>query len=302
MTAPGLPLAASRLRGRIFNLQRFSLQDGPGLRTTVFMKGCPLACAWCHNPESQAPAPGLLLREERCIACGSCREGLGPGEQPEDRPEATADACPTGARELVGRETGVAELVEEVLRDRPFFDQSGGGVTFSGGEPLLQPDFLVAALEAFRAAGVSTALDTCGFAPRERLLEAASRADLVLFDLKHMDSEVHRKWTGVGNGEILDNLEALGRAHGRIWIRVPVVPGVNDDEANLEATARFAASIPGVRRVDLLPYHGTGAAKFRRLGRDYLLEGVHPPTPERMEALAGSFRALGIPTTVGGIP
>lgn len=294
--------APAAVRGRIFNLQRFSLQDGPGLRTTVFMKGCPLACAWCHNPESQAPAPGLLLREERCIACGSCREGLNPGEQPEDRPEATADACPTGARELVGRETGVAELVDEVLRDRPFFDQSGGGVTFSGGEPLQQPEFLMAALEAFRAAGVATALDTCGFAPQERLLAAAARADLVLFDLKHMDGAAHRRWTGVGNGEILANLEALGRVHDRIWIRVPVVPGVNDDEANLEATARFAAGIAGVRRLDLLPYHATDAAKFRRLGREYLLGGVAPPSPERMEALAGRFRARGLTTTVGGNP
>jgi len=281
--------------GRIFNLQRYSLQDGPGLRTTVFLKGCPLECAWCHNPESQDPSPALVTQEGRCLHCGAC-------DAPFATPEAQADACPTGARQLLGRDVDVATLVEEVLRDRIFFDQSGGGVTLSGGEPLLQPAFALAVLAALRARGVHTALDTCGAAPRETLLEAAALADVVLYDLKHMDDAQHRRWTGTGNAAILANLEALGRRHDRIWIRVPVVPGVNDDLGNLEATARFAAALPGVRRLDLLPYHTTGGAKFRRLGREYRLDQLEPPTRERMAQLAGVFQAHGIEVTLGGTP
>jgi pyruvate formate lyase activating enzyme len=289
-------------KGRIFNIQRYSLQDGPGLRTTVFLKGCPLSCAWCHNPESQDLGKAFLKHEERCMACGSCLEACGPGEVPEDCPEACVEACPTGARQLLGRDVEVAELLEELLRDRLFFDQSGGGVTLSGGEPLLQPTFVQAMLAALRQRGVHTALDTCGLGPREDLLEATALADLVLFDLKHMDEAQHRRWTGAGNGAILANLEALGQSHPQIWIRVPVIPGVNDDLENLEATARFVAGIPGVRRLDLLPYHSTGAAKFGRLGKDYTLDDVAPPTPERMAGLADLFRAHGIPATIGGNP
>jgi pyruvate formate lyase activating enzyme len=212
------------------------------------------------------------------------------------------DACPTGAQQLLGQDLDLAELVEEVLRDRPFFDQSGGGVTLSGGEPLMQPAFVIETLRELRSHGIHRALDTCGLGRREDLLEAAALSDLVLFDLKHMDDAQHRAWTGAGNGAILANLEALGRVHGQIWIRVPVIPGVNDDAVNLEATARFVAQIPGVRRLDLLPYHSTGAAKFRRLGRQYVLEQVPSPTPARMADLAGVFEAHGITTTVGGHP
>lgn len=289
-------------KGRIFNIQRYSLQDGPGLRTTVFLKGCPLSCAWCHNPESQDLGKAFLKHEERCIACGSCFDACGPGEVPSDCPEACVDACPTGARQLLGRDVDVDELLEDLLRDRLFFDQSGGGVTLSGGEPLLQPTFVKAMLAALRQRGVHTALDTCGLGRREDLLEAAALSDLVLFDLKHMDDAQHRRWTGAGNGTILANLEALGVVHSQIWIRVPVIPGVNDDLENLEATARFVSAIPGVRRLDLLPYHSTGTAKFRRLGREYSLEQVPSPTAERMAGLADLFRAHGITATIGGNP
>ncbi|GLH73940.1 glycyl-radical enzyme activating protein [Geothrix limicola] len=287
-------------KGRIFNIQRYSLQDGPGLRTTVFLKGCPLDCAWCHNPESQSLARELITQENRCIACGSCFSLCGPGEDPSSRPEACVEICPTGARQLLGRDVDVDELMDEVLRDQPFFDESGGGVTLSGGEPLLQPVFVKDMLAALRRRSVHTALDTCGLGRLEDLLEAAALADLVLFDLKHMDDVKHREWTGAGNAAILANLESLGQVHGQIWIRVPVIPGVNDDVENLEATARFVAGIPGVRRLDLLPYHSTGAAKFRRIGRQYLLDHVQPPTAERMVGLADLFRAHGIPATIGG--
>jgi pyruvate formate lyase activating enzyme len=288
--APGL--------GRIFNLQRFSLQDGPGLRTTVFLKGCPLACAWCHNPESQELGRVGVTQESQCLGCGACDRACPGGACSHCL--ACVEACPSGARRMLGRDLEVAELVREALRDRIFFDQSGGGVTLSGGEPLVQAGFVAEALGALRAQGVHTALDTCGLAPTATLLEVAALADLVLFDLKHLDDASHRAWTGAGNAAILANLQALARVHPAIRVRVPVIPGVNDDRGNLAATATFVAVL-GLP-VDLLPYHGTGAAKFARLGRTYLLDQLEPPSPARMAEAAAPFRALGIPVSIGGTP
>jgi len=288
--------------GSVFNIQRFSLQDGPGLRSTVFMKGCPLACLWCHNPESQAPRAEILRLETRCMACGLCSEADLAGRSGRVMVEADLAPCPTGALQQVGREVEPAELVRELLRDRIFFDESGGGVTFSGGEPLMQTPFLLESLDRLRAEGVHTALDTCGFAPWRELQQAASIASLVLYDLKLMDEARHRAATGQSNRIILDNLKELAGIHPNIWIRVPVIPGVNDDTANLEATARFLTSLASVRQVDLLPYHATGEAKFARLGKDYALAGLQSPSPLRMESLAAVFRARGLATTIGGHP
>lgn len=280
-------------RGRILRLQRYSLQDGPGLRTTVFLKGCPLACTWCHNPESQAPEPEAMRSGDRCLRCGSCEQVPAGADQ--------AEACPTGAFQWVGRDVTLAELVAEVLRDRPFFEQSGGGVTFSGGEPLMQAPFVAAALAALRAEGVSTALDTCGFGPWADLEAVAKDADLVLYDLKLIDAARHRGATGVPSGPILENLACLGRVHPAIWIRVPLIPGLNDDDANLEATARIAADTPGVRRVDLLPYHATGLAKAARLGRETTAP-FQAPSAEALDRAAAPFRALGLNVHLGGRP
>jgi len=288
--------------GLVFNVQRFSLQDGPGVRSTVFMKGCPLACAWCHNPESQSPEPQIVRMRHRCMVCGECsREEL---DNPVvlDRGEEDVEACPTGALQAVGERTTVPALVERLLRDRIFFDESKGGVTFSGGEPLLQPAFVTEALEWLRREGVHTALDTCGFARWPDLEAAARQADLVLYDLKLMDEERHRAATGVSNRIILQNLQALSQVHPALWIRVPIVPGVNDDEANLEATAAFLAPLAGLRRVDLLPYHPTGEAKFARVGLGYTLHGTPTPSIQRLETLAALFRARGLHTTIGGRP
>ena len=290
------------MMGSVFNIQRFSTQDGPGLRTTVFLKGCPLSCLWCHNPESQAPQPEFLRLENRCMACGRCGQGELAGTEVRARGAGDVAACPTGALQQVGRELEPADLVAQLLRDRIFFDESDGGVSFSGGEPLLQAPFLMEALERLRGEGVHTALDTCGFAPREPFLAAARLASLVLYDLKLMDDARHRAATGQSNRCILDNLKALADIHPQIWIRVPVIPGLNDDDANLEATARFLAPLAGVRQVDLLPYHRTGEAKFARLGRSYPLAGLQSPTSQRLEALAAVFRARGLATTIGGHP
>jgi pyruvate formate lyase activating enzyme len=290
------------IQGSIFNLQRFSLQDGPGLRSTVFMKGCPLTCLWCHNPESQARGPEFLRQENRCMHCGLCSEDDLAGRSARMMADHDVAACPTGAMQKVGQCVEAAALVKQLLRDRVFFDESGGGVTFSGGEPLMQPSFLNESLARLRAEGVHTALDTCGFAPWSTLRDAAGLASLVLYDLKLMDDARHREATGQSNQAILENLRALCGVHHEIWIRVPVIPGLNDDEANLEAAARFLAPLAGIRQVDLLPYHRTGEAKFARVGRDYPLAGLTPPTPECMETLAGIFRARGLTTTLGGHP
>jgi pyruvate formate lyase activating enzyme len=294
----------------VFNVQRFSLHDGPGIRTTVFLKGCPLQCTWCHNPEGIAAEPEVLVVESRCIRCGACRTGcpLGIAAEggwiPDGREACTAcgacaDVCPTGARAVVGREVTVDELLAEVMRDRVFFD-TDGGVTFSGGEPLLQLRFLEAMLEACRAAGLHAAIDTSGLAPLKHLLRVAVLADLLLFDVKLMDDTRHRMHTGVSNTQILANLDAVARLHPNIWLRVPVVPGVNDDETNIRATATLAAGIPSVRRVHLLPYHRLGADKRRRLGNGTEGVSLTPPTRSRMDELAAEFTAAGVTTTIGG--
>jgi pyruvate formate lyase activating enzyme len=210
------------------------------------------------------------------------------------------EACPAGARQLVGHERTVDAVMEEVLRDRVFYDESGGGVTFSGGEPLAQPGFLAALLAACRAAFVHTAVDTCGFAPRERLLALAPQVDLFLFDVKLVDDARHRALTGLPAAPILDNLRALAAAHGNVWIRVPVVPGHTDAESDVGATAALVAGLPGVRRVCLLPYHRTGAPKASRLGRAYALPELAPPPPGHLETLAALFRDRGLAVQIGG--
>lgn len=290
------------LVGRVFNVQRFSIHDGPGIRTTVFLKGCPLACVWCHNPEGLSPASEIVRNEARCTACGACRRACAFDNDRSRcvRCGACAEVCPTGARQLVGREVGVGDLLAEILRDEPFFDESGGGVTLSGGEPLLQAAFAAALLSAARDRGVHAALDTSGFAPREVLLAVASLADLVLYDVKLVDSARHCAASGVPSGPILDNLRALAAVHPAIWLRVPVIPGINDDDANLAAIARLAAELPGITRVHLLPYHRTAMAKFARIERPYALEGLAPPGAERMNDLARVFAGAGLDVRIGG--
>ena len=288
--------------GLVFNVQRFSTHDGPGLRTTVFMKGCALRCAWCHNPESQAVSPAFVRLSHRCMRCGRCPDDELANPVVAGRDACDVEACPTGALQMIGERVESNALVTSLLRDRIFFDESGGGVTISGGERLVQAPFVTDVLRRLRAEGVHTALDTCGFGPWSHLRDAAEYADLVLFDLKLMDPARHEAATGVSNEGILDNLRALAAVHRAIWIRVPVIPGVNDDDENIEATADFLRSLPGIRQVDLLPFHPTGEPKFARLGLHYPLHDTATPDKSRLDALAASFRAHGVMTTIGGHP
>ena len=331
--------------GLIFNIQRYSIHDGPGIRATVFLKGCPLRCAWCHNPEGISPEPEVVVIENRCIHCGQCRAVCprfgsllkkGTGSELTDA-NATEDsgrevpvplfqqaagaagdvavadaeprcihcgacvaACPADARQWFGRQMSVAEVLAEVRKDRVFYDESAGGATFSGGEPLLQLPFLQALLEACRAEGIHTAVDTSGYAPREALLAVAPLVDLFLYDLKSMDHQRHEQWTGASNAPILDNLIALGGVHANIWIRVPLVPGFNDAPGQMEAIARFVAPIPGVRQVNLLPYHGTAAHKWASLGRAIPADMAPSPGIHAVEEAADAFRVFGLNIQTGG--
>ena len=298
-------------RGTVFNVQRGSFHDGPGIRTTVFLKGCPLRCPWCHNPEGISPAPEVLVSDVRCLACGSCEAacprpggplppGAALGREGCLGCRACVEACPPGAREVAGRSVGVAEVVAEVLRDRPVYEDSGGGVTFSGGEPLAQPAFLLAALEACRREELHVAVDTCGYAARETVLAVAELADLLLWDVKTLDPARHRELTGVPLAPILENLEAVSRTGVPIWLRLPVVPGVNDDLESVSEAAVLAARTPSVRRVCLLSYHRTANGKRSRLGREPALSETASPAPGRMAALAALFELTGIETTIGG--
>jgi pyruvate formate lyase activating enzyme len=310
MTSPPRPSPAVAdgltTSGLVFNLQKYSLDDGPGIRTTVFLKGCPLCCAWCHNPEGIEPRPELVVVESRCLVCGECRaacplpaaamgEGLLPVRLPDCRQcAACTDACPTGARQWIGRTLTVGEVLREVLQDRIFYEESGGGMTISGGEPLAQPRFLLALLEAARAASVSAVLDTTGFGSTEVLLAAARLADLVLYDLKAFDDARHERLTGVSNRRILANLEALDEGATPVWIRLPVVPGFNDDLEDLGRMARYVARRRRVTRVNLLPFHRAGVAKFQRLGMVHALDGVEAPSVERLAAVRRVFEAAGV--------
>ena len=298
--------------GLVFNIQKYSLHDGPGIRTTVFLKGCPLCCGWCHNPEGILNRREIVVVESRCIVCGECRAACpfaesigGEGVLPTRNEQciqcgACVEACPTGARQMIGRVLSVPEVMEEILKDRVFYEESGGGVTFSGGEPLMQPQFLLALLEACRAEGIHAVLDTTGFGCTEHLLAAAKLADLVLYDLKAFDEARHRELTGVSNRSILENLKVLDRMHRNIWIRLPVVPGFNDDLDNLKLIADFAAGLRSVTLVNFLPFHCTGLHKYERLGMTHELDGVEAPSAELMQRVVKAFEDVGLKTKVGG--
>ena len=298
--------------GLVFDIRRYSIHDGPGIRTTVFFKGCPLACFWCHNPESQASGPEIFYRESRCVRCKACaaacmneaiswKDGV-PTVDPErcERCGVCAEACVADARELVGREMTAAEVMAEVERDTPFYEESGGGVTLSGGEPLMQPEFARELLEACKARGIHTALDTCGHASWETLDRLRPYVDLFLYDLKLIDDDRHRRFTGASNESLLNNLQLLSRHGHNIILVVPVMPGVNDDTDAVRRLGEFAAALPNQRGVVLLPFHRLGVDKYALLGREYPYPDLEAPAEERLSEIARALVGYGLRVNVGG--
>ncbi len=289
------------LSGRVFDVQRFSIHDGPGIRTVVFLKGCPLRCDWCANPESQLGGPQIAWFESLCAVCGRCAEACPHGAiRIEDGRVSTdrrlcaacgecAVVCARGARRLMGREMTVAEVLAEVGRDAVFFRRSGGGVTFSGGEPLAQAEFVLECLQRCRRWGYHTTVETCGQVRWEDLRAAAEVVDLFLYDLKQIDSARHRELTGQGNELIVDNLERLLESGAAVTVRMPVVPGANDDPESLMGLAEFVAGHPEIRSVELLPYHPLGRHKYDAL--DVCWTVFEKPDPATLQAMAADLGA-----------
>ena len=302
---------------QLFEIERYALNDGPGIRSVVFFKGCPLRCQWCSNPESQLAKPVLFYRENLCIRCGNCinacplgaisstgggvpAQGISIDRNLCDACGRCVETCYTGALTLAGSEWSVDQAMEVILRDETYYRSSGGGVTFSGGEPTSQPEGLAALAARCRWNGLHTCMETCGYFSWETAGPFLEEIDLVLYDLKHMDTHRHRELTGVGNELILDNFIRLVSSGRETAARLPIIPGANDDEANLEATADFLKNqAPGIR-VDLLPYHRLGNSKYPCLGMEYTLPGAGPLSDEKISRIAALFADRGLSVRVEG--
>ena len=298
--------------GKIFDIKKYAIHDGHGIRTTIFFKGCPLSCRWCHNPESISGATQRLYREERCIGCLECisaclNDAISAGENKLKWEAANcvycktcARRCPAEAVEFIGKTMSVEDVVAEISKDTLFYDESSGGVTFSGGEPLMQPSFLTGLLKACGDLDLHRAVDTCGYADTRTLLKVASHVDLFLYDLKHMDPEKHCRYTGVSNEMILANLKCLSRQGAKIIIRLPVIPGINNDRKNIERTGAFLSPLAGVNQVNILPYHRTAAAKYKNLGLPYYIADIERPARDDLESIARQLEKYDLQVNIGG--
>jgi len=295
--------------GIVFNIQRLSIHDGPGIRSTIFLKGCPLHCLWCSNPESQNEDLEIACFPNLCIGCGACadvchrqiieKEGT---YSIKDRRKCDlcmkcVEECCTTSKQLVGKKYAEEDLLQEILKDEQFYESSGGGVTFSGGEPLNQADFLISMLKKCKENGLNTAIETSGFADTDKLLAVAGYSDLIYYDIKHMDEESHEALTGVSNTLILSNLKELAKVHDNIIVRIPVIPTLNDDVDNIRKTADYAAEL-SVNALELLPYHNLGESKYANIGKKYTLSELSVPEEDHMKELADEAKsAIGIRET-----
>ena len=299
--------------GMIFDIKRYAIHDGPGIRTTVFLKGCPLNCLWCHNPEGKVREQEFMWWKERCIGCRDCQSVCTEGaisfsddsllldKRKCDQCGACVDACHSQALKMVGKKMTVTQVMKEIEKDIVFYDESAGGATFSGGEPLMQPDFLHRLLKACKELGIHTAVDTCGYANSDDLLEISKHVDLFLYDLKVINDEKHMEFTGVSNKLILENLKKLSHNGQKIIVRFPLIPGVNDDEEDILELGAFVSSLGNVRELSILPYHKAGVEKVKRLKKpkDSLFTS-HPPSAETLSEIEEDLRNFGLKIQIGG--
>jgi pyruvate formate lyase activating enzyme len=306
---PGQPQGETKL-GYIFDIQRFSINDGPGIRTTVFFKGCPLRCIWCDNPESQEQLPQLLYFESLCTKCYRCVE-VCPSGATKISPDGSIEidhglcqacglcvkACLSEARVISGKTMTVDEVVEVVRKDELFYRNSGGGVTASGGEPTYQPDFLKQLFRQCQRYGIHTTLDTCGYVKWEVMAEILDYVDLVYYDLKHMDTVRHGELTGVGNELILDNARRISQGGKPIVMRIPLIPGCNDSEEKIKAMAEFVTRIKVVR-VDIVPFHQLGSKKYERLGMIYRLGEAKPYQEDEIQTFKDTLESYGLEVSI----
>ena len=297
----------------IFDVKRYAINDGPGIRVVIFFKGCNLQCAWCHNPEGISGKVEKMFTPAKCIRCGTCVEAC-PEKAITLTPEGIitngdlctvcgkcAEVCPTKAIEMSGKQMTVSEIMEVIEKERIFFDQSGGGVTFSGGEPLVHTKILIELLDECGKRGIHRAVDTAGNVSTEIILEVARRTDLFLYDIKMMDLGSHMEWTKAGNTKILANLKALSENGAQIIIRIPLIGGVNDTDQNIEQTAAFIAGLAGDKKeVHLLPYHRIAQHKYSKLGKSDNFEPLQEPDNETLFRAVAIFAAYGIQAGIGG--
>ncbi len=299
--------------GTVFDIKRYAIHDGPGIRTTVFLKGCLLNCPWCHNPEGKAREQEIMWWEERCERCKDCQSvctkhaiSFLDGSLILDKTKcdlcgACTVACSSEALKLVGRKVTVDQVMREIKKDIAFYDESAGGVTLSGGEPLLQPDFSYRLLTACKELGIHTAVDTCGHTDSEILLRISRHVDLFLYDLKMIDDDKHRKLTGVSNSVIMKNLKKLSDSGQKIIVRFPLVPGVNDSQKDIHELGEFVSSLKGVRELNILPYHKGGAEKSKRLrGSANSLFRNHSPSAEMLSQVQEELKGFGLKIQIGG--
>jgi len=297
------------MKGLVFNIQKFCLHDGPGIRTTIFLKGCPLTCKWCSNPESQSWRPQLVTRDIKCAGCGKCATvcsenaiDLTPGGKRQidwDRCSQCLkciDVCIYGALEVAGKQMTVDEVVREAAKDAIFYENSGGGVTISGGETLLQDEFLEELLLNLKQKEIHVAVDTSGYAPQSVFKKIVDHVDLMLFDIKHLDPEIHRVYTGIDNEIILRNVRYVAQ-RVRTWFRMALITGINDSKAHIQQVAELAANL-GIEKISLLPYHEGGKSKCRQIGKPYEIDGDRTPGDGHLNDLIQIASQYGIRATV----